>query len=60
MRYIEFIYQNNIRVNPRSSGDHLRILLTDFKSCRLGHPDFEIKFIEFFASNVIITAFIAQ
>ena len=44
-----------IRVDPRSSGDHLRIPLIDFKACRIGQPDFEIKFIDFFASNVIKT-----
>ena len=31
-----------------------------FKVCRTGHPDFEIRFIGFFASNVIKTAFIIQ
>ena len=39
-------------VDLRSSGGHLRILLMDFKACRLGHPDFEI-FEDFFASNLI-------
>ena len=29
-----------------------------FKAIRLGHPDFEIKFTESFASNVIKTALI--
>ena len=31
-----------------------------FKAFRLGHPDFEIKITDFFASNVITTAFIAE
>ena len=31
-----------------------------FKACRIGHPDFEIKFIDLFASNVIKTANIGQ
>ena len=31
-----------------------------FKACRLGHPHFEIKFIDFFSPNLIKTAFIAQ
>ena len=30
------------------------------KACRLGHPHYEIKFIDFFASDLIKTAFIAQ
>ena len=51
-----------IGVDPRSSGGHLRIIycLLIFKACRLWHPDFEIKFIDFFASNVIKTAFISK
>ena len=41
----------------------LELLYTAYwflKACRLWHPDFEIKFIDFFASNVIKTAFIAK
>ena len=35
-------------------------MLIDFKACRIGHPNFEIKLIDFFASNVIRTAIIVQ
>ena len=31
-----------------------------FKACRLGHPHFEIIFIDLFSSNLIKTAFIAK
>ena len=31
-----------------------------FKACKIGHPDIEIKFGHFFASNVIKTAIIGQ
>ena len=48
------------RRRPRSSGDHLRILLIGiFEACRLKNPDFETKFIDFFLLNVIKAAFIA-
>ena len=36
-------------------------MLIDFKAWRIGHPNFEIKFIDIlFASNVITTAIIGQ
>ena len=47
-------------LDPRSSSGDLRILLVDFKACRLGHPSFELKCINLFASNVIRTAFIVR
>ena len=40
--------------------EYFLLCLLIFKACRLGHPDFEIKFIDFFASNVIKTQFITQ
>ena len=52
--------KNDIGVDTRSNGGHIRILLTGFKSFRLGHPNFEIKLTDFFATNVSKTAFIAQ
>ena len=38
----------------------LRMLHIDFKGRRLGHPDFEIKFIDLFASDAIEIEFFAQ
>ena len=47
-------------LDQKSSSGDLRILLVGFKACRLGHPGFEIKCINFFASNAIRTAFIVR
>ena len=41
------MYSNDIRVDPTSTGGHLKMLLTDFKACRLGQVDFQIKYITF-------------
>ena len=59
-KLLSCLLENDIRVYPIINGGHLRILFIDFLAYRLGHLDFEIKFIDSFASNVIQMAFIAQ
>ena len=41
------MYSNDIRVDPTSTGGHLRMLLTGFKACKLEQVDFQIKYIKF-------------
>ena len=35
-------------------------MLTDFKACRIGHPDFEIQFLDFIPSDVIEIALLSR